>query len=264
MTYEKLQQEIQSLLDKGFKLKDAGCTYPLFEDVCKEAVKNCSIGERLMLESGGRSLIYDIYVLVEGHKLFLGTFDEDYCSEESPVKVTLRASAIHGKDDVMVVLLGFLQSSIARQLEEEEERAEDARKSLASAERGAADLRSHMERLRNKRFVMKQIGFEMCRDMPDAFFAHTYRAMTDYGLSVYDSDKWAWLNTLMGFDIGFYHARDIIGWYAERDRDVMDICVGCRKEFQDIVKNELGFHFDFSKFPEKTPEAISYEWPDRI
>lgn len=115
-----------------------------------------------------------------------------------------------------------------------------------------------------KAFVLGQVGQDVAKDMPNEFFEHTYRAMTDYEMSAYDADKWAWLNTLFGYDIGAERALDIITWYDNNGMDVLEIEADSKGTLQNIVEMELGFHFDFSAFPDKTPEVISYTWPDHI
>ena len=33
---------------------------------------------------------------------------------------------------------------------------------------------------------------------------------------------------------------------------------------KNVAEMELGLHFNYAAFPDKTPDAISYIWPDRI
>lgn len=115
-----------------------------------------------------------------------------------------------------------------------------------------------------KRYVVSNAGEEMCKDMPDAFFEHTYRAMHDYGMSVYDADKWAWLNTLFGYDIGAERALDLIRWYDDNGMDVLELNADDKEFLQNVAEVELGFHFNFVAFPDETPNVICYIWPDHI
>ena len=113
-----------------------------------------------------------------------------------------------------------------------------------------------------KAYVISQIGKDIGQDMPDDFFEHTYRAMWDYGMSVYDADKWAWLNTLFGYDIGADRALGLITWYDDNGMDVLELCAGDKETLKNVAEMELGFHFNYAAFPDETPDAISYIWPD--
>ena len=72
-------------------------------------------------------------------------------------------------------------------------------------------------------FVEKEAGKEIVAGLSDGFFRHTYRAMKDYGMDLSDSDRWAWLNTLFGYDIGADRALGIIRWYDEQGMDVIEL-----------------------------------------
>lgn len=115
-----------------------------------------------------------------------------------------------------------------------------------------------------KAYVMGHINEEFEGDMSDAFFEHTYRAMRDYGMDVYDSEKWAWLNTLFGYDIGAYRASDFIAWYDENGMDVLELTAEEKEGIRNIAELELGLHLNFAAFAKETPDAISYVWPDHI
>lgn len=109
-----------------------------------------------------------------------------------------------------------------------------------------------------------KIGSDISKDMPDEFFEHTYRAMKDYGMSVYDADKWAWLNTLFGYDIGADRALGLITWYDDNGMDVLELTAGDKETLKNVAEMELGFHFNYAAFAPYTPDAISYSWPDHI
>ena len=111
-----------------------------------------------------------------------------------------------------------------------------------------------------KEFVIGQVGEDICDNMPDEFFEHTYRAMCDYGMDFYESDRWAWLNTLFGYDIGADRARGIINWYYENGIDVLEITDEERSTLQNIAELELGYHFDFTSFATEMPDVVSYTW----
>lgn len=117
---------------------------------------------------------------------------------------------------------------------------------------------------KKKNFVIKQAGTDICKDLPDEFYEHTYRAMKDYGMSIYDADKWAWLNTLFGYDIGADRALGLITWYDDQGLDVLDLTANNKDDIKNISEMELGYHFNYSAFPNETPDAINYTWPDHI
>lgn len=112
-----------------------------------------------------------------------------------------------------------------------------------------------------KAYVVNQIGHEISAELSDEFFEHTYRAMKDYGMSVYDADKWAWLNTLFGYDIGADRALDLITWYDDNGLDVLDLASDDRDSLKNVAELELGLHFCYAGFKDKTPDDIAYSWP---
>ncbi len=115
-----------------------------------------------------------------------------------------------------------------------------------------------------KAYVISQIGKDIGKDMSDEFFEHVYRAMWDYGMSVYDADKWAWLNTLFGYDIGADRAIALITWYDDNGMDVLDLTAEDKDTLKNVAELELGFHFNYTAFSNETPDAISYIWPAHI
>ena len=83
-------------------------------------------------------------------------------------------------------------------------------------------------------------------------------------MSIYDADRWAWLNTLFGYDIGAKQALDIITWYDDNGLDAFTLEVGDRDTLSNICELELGFKPDFSRWAESTPEAIDlHRWEVR-
>lgn len=92
---------------------------------------------------------------------------------------------------------------------------------------------------------------------------HTDRAEKDYGMDAFDAERWAWLNTLFGYDIGADRAKGVIKWYDDNGLDVLDLGADNKEELKEIAK-ELGYHFNFSSFAPYTPDDIGYSWPDHI
>lgn len=126
------------------------------------------------------------------------------------------------------------------------------------------DVEGYLEYFRRKEYVVNQIGEDLGENLPSEFFEHTYRAMWDYGMSVYDADKWAWLNTLFGYDIGADRALGLITWYDDNGMDVLDLSTNDKEALKNVAEMELGFHFDYTAFAPCTPDEISYTCPDYI
>lgn len=115
-----------------------------------------------------------------------------------------------------------------------------------------------------KAHVANHVSEEIDEDASDGVFEHTYRAMHDYGMNVQDSERWAWLNTLFGYDIGAERALDVIKWYDDNGMDVLGLTADDRESIRNVAELELGFHFNFAAFAKETPDAISYRWPEHI
>ena len=115
-----------------------------------------------------------------------------------------------------------------------------------------------------KAHVANHVSEEIDEDASDGVFEHTYRAMHDYGMNVQDSERWAWLNTLFGYDIGAERALDVIKWYDDNGMDVLDLTADDRESIRNVAELELGFHFNFTAFAKETPDTISYRWPEHI
>ena len=77
-------------------------------------------------------------------------------------------------------------------------------------------------------------------------FNHVHKAMHDYNMSLSESDRWAWLNTLFGYDIGADRALDLDNWYYENGMDVLEIEADDRETVKNICELELGLHLNFS------------------
>ena len=88
---------------------------------------------------------------------------------------------------------------------------------------------------------------------------HYYKATHDYDMGITDADDWAWLNTLFRYDIGADHANGIIEWFYENEEATVMDCVNVdeKKLLQNICET-LGFHLDFSHWPDKEPKALEF------
>ena len=89
-----------------------------------------------------------------------------------------------------------------------------------------------------------------------------YKAMHDNGMDLSDADRYAWLNTLFGYDIGAEHAAGIINWFYKRDMDVLEIVGGLESKhmMEDSVMPDLGYHLDFQYWVWDEPDYISYNY----
>lgn len=87
-----------------------------------------------------------------------------------------------------------------------------------------------------------------------------YRAMHDYDFGLIDADSYAYLNTLLGYDIGIESARKLIIWFYENNDSTVEdaITVEDKGTVQNICELELGLDLDFSKFATEEPECYQF------
>lgn len=256
MKYKDFKKDIQENLDREMK----NLSKRSIPDACESAVKNSPIGDRLHVGISNSEHAFDIFADIEGTRIRIGWLDVITYDWDHPVEAVFRCDSCD-EMDTEAVFLTILQEVTEWILSEEEENIESTKRSLASLERSAEGLRARIDRYKMKKDVILRAGSEACEGRPQEFFAHTYRAMKDYGFGIRESEAWAWLSTLFGYDIGAYRARDIISYYEENDMGVMDIGAESRGTLQDVAK-ELGLHLDFSGFPFETPEEIRYGLPE--
>ena len=87
-----------------------------------------------------------------------------------------------------------------------------------------------------------------------------YRAMHDHGMDVPDADRYAWLCTLFGYDIGCDHARAIINWFYENGWDVFDLSADSKDTVANVCCLELGIKLSFCRWRKTTPDCICCEF----
>lgn len=82
-----------------------------------------------------------------------------------------------------------------------------------------------------------------------------------------DIDRHAWLNTLFGYDIGFYSAMKIDNWlWGSEDengeyRDIETLSIGYKdKSLIQRCAKELGLDLSFDKWATKEPDVYQYEF----
>ena len=113
----------------------------------------------------------------------------------------------------------------------------------------------------NKReWLESQVGRSVLIGLDDSGYDFYYKAMHDNGMDFSDADRYAWLNTLFGYDIGAEHALGIINWYYERDIDVMELGAYCKRQLIEDVQYDLGYHLDFQYFVDEEPDYITFDW----
>ena len=112
-------------------------------------------------------------------------------------------------------------------------------------------------------WIRKEIGFLPAED--EKAIDHYYMAMHDFGMGLTDSDDYAWLNTLLEYNIGPDYALGIIRYlYDAQDTTAQDaVSSGSRAVLENICQT-LGYDIDFSKWPEADPECIRYDWEEKL
>ena len=117
----------------------------------------------------------------------------------------------------------------------------------------------------HREYVENIIGKEILHGCDDVVFDFYYKAMHDYGMDFADADRYAWLNTLFGYDIGAERAQIIIDWYWDKEElSVMELNIGDRETLEYITRFELGLYLNYSHWPKQEPQAIKYDLPHYI
>ena len=115
-----------------------------------------------------------------------------------------------------------------------------------------------------KDYVMSRIGQDLCKSASDDFFEHTYMAMEKYGFSFHWSESWAWLNTLIGYDIGADKALKLIRYFERNGIDVLKLDAGDMDELVAACILGIGYYIDLKAWPKETPGTVRYTWPAHI
>lgn len=105
--------------------------------------------------------------------------------------------------------------------------------------------------------VVKYFGYENCdeqknyylNDAPDDLFKF-YLYCMDNGLDACDADRYANLNTVLGYDVGFENFKKIDGYlWCEKDYDLIELFGN--ESGKEIIKEAvdiLNIDIDFSKW----------------
>lgn len=111
-----------------------------------------------------------------------------------------------------------------------------------------------------REWIERKIGKGLLDGMDDDCFDFFYKAMHDLGIEYVDADRWSWLNTLFGYDIGSKAALAIINYQYETDGDdVMEFGFYQKEDLQ-AINEELDLGLNFRSFVKKTPTEIVYTW----
>ena len=90
-------------------------------------------------------------------------------------------------------------------------------------------------------------------------YAFYYKCIFENGLSVYDTDEYATLNTLIGYDIGIDNALSISVHLYERDISILDL--NPNKEDKELIQDvvdTLNLDIDLRKWKRGKYDAYEY------
>lgn len=94
----------------------------------------------------------------------------------------------------------------------------------------------------------------------DDYVDFYYETMHGFGVSIGDADRYAWLGTLLGYDIGYIKAAQIDSWYYENGLEVMEIGLNDLETLRNVCESELGFYISLENKPDEEPKYITYDW----
>ena len=77
------------------------------------------------------------------------------------------------------------------------------------------------------------------------------------GDDINDIDRYAWINTLFGYDVGKENADEIDHYFYEKDEEVLELDFRDKEKFKNAVK-ELNLDLDFSKFATTDTNHYNY------
>ena len=115
----------------------------------------------------------------------------------------------------------------------------------------------HDSRMNKVEWLESKCGHGFFSGVPECIDFY-YKAMHDNGMDYADADRYAWLNTLVGYDIGADYARKIDRWMYENGQEVLELTAAMRETFETICEFELGIKLDYSRWATKEPRAFKY------
>ena len=115
--------------------------------------------------------------------------------------------------------------------------------------------------------VIKYFGYEnyeneknhYMSEAPDDLFVFYYNCMMK-NIDVCDADRYASLNTVLGYDVGFNNFREIdLYLWGEKDFDLMDLFGNENgKQIVEEAVKVLNLDIDFSKWNNEDIESYAY------
>lgn len=108
-------------------------------------------------------------------------------------------------------------------------------------------------------WLQRTNAWSIIQDLDDKAYDFYYMAMHDNGMDLYDADDYAWICTLINYDIGADRAKEILKWLYENDQTAMSFTAESIPTLKNICE-ELDLKIDFSKALTETPDAIHYVW----
>ena len=79
------------------------------------------------------------------------------------------------------------------------------------------------------------------------------------GICLFDLDRWAWLNTLFGYNIGWKNAREIINDYYLRDKESLELGAKDKAEIKGVC-NRLKLNLTFGRWAAEEPKTIRFSF----
>lgn len=123
------------------------------------------------------------------------------------------------------------------------------------------NLKKNLPEITEQRhWLLHEIGFVPVETETGIRFY--YDAMHDHDFGLGDADDYAWLNTLLGYDIGAENAKQIIRWcYEEVDSTVYGtITFDDKGTLKNICEFELDIKLDFSHWAAVEPEVFDLHY----
>ena len=90
-----------------------------------------------------------------------------------------------------------------------------------------------------------------------------YRLMHDLNLDLYEADRYVWLCTLFGYDIGEDTVKAICNWMYVNGQDTLEI-TAAQKDLVREICEEVDEHPCFIDWAQSEPKAFGYEWMGKL
>lgn len=112
-----------------------------------------------------------------------------------------------------------------------------------------------------KQWIESKIGKGLIDGLDDDAYEFYYRAMHDEGFEWTDADRWAWLNTLFGYEIPGDAANDLINCFWDWDDDVLELKAEDKERVR-MAMTACGWDGTFDSWcpDDETPKCIKFSW----